>query len=369
MGDRLDPTRRVVPTLIAQYYIPYRNNISLQGVSFIPILLWSLIYLTVTPLSTALAESREPIQLKADRLEYLKEEDLYLAEGSVGVRQGEIRIEADSLRLENTTGILRATGNVHFADGENLADADRAELDVNTKLGVLYNSSLFIKSDNYYLKGKRIERRALDRYELQDGSFTACECEKDPDWQIRARRLRVSLEKFLVARDIVFYANDLPIFYLPYLIYPVKTKRQTGLLVPRLGYSSRHGFRYRQDFFWAIAQNQDATFTFEHKGSKGDGLAIAYRYLLSRNSGGTIKTDYFLDRKDNLGRWEIRYDHQQRLADRIHVKLDARYVNQTNQFQDLSDQTSDRALQEVESNIFLTYRGEESFAYLLARYT
>ncbi len=317
----------------------------------------------------ALAASGETIHLKADHLEYQQDEDIFIAEGSVGIRQGRSRIETDSLRLDNTIGKLYAIGNVRFTDGENLADAIEAEFDINTRLGVLHHGRLFIQSDNYYLRGTRIERSALDRYELHDGSFTACKCEKNPDWKIRTQHLRISLEEYVVAKNVIFYAKNVPFFYLPYLIYPVKTKRQTGLLVPGAGYSSRYGFRYRQDFFWAIAPDKDATFSLEHKGSKGDGLAIEYRYLQSRKSNGTLNANYFRDRENDIARWEIQYNLQHRFTNRIEAKLDARYVNQANHFQDLSDQTSERALKEVESNFVLAYRGDDSYAYLLGRYT
>lgn len=311
----------------------------------------------------------EPIHLQSDRLEYLKEEDVYLAEGAVVVQQGPLHLEADSLRLDKGAGKLVAIGNVHFNDGENRIDADEIELDINTHLGILYDANLFVKSDNYYLTGETIERRALDRYDLEEGSFTACNCPEDPDWQFKARRLRIRLEQYLIARDIVFYANGIPIFYLPYLIYPVKTERQSGLLVPRVGYSSRYGLRYSQDLYWAISQSQDATFTFEHRGSKGDGLGLEYRYVFAKESKGELQTDYFYDRENHVGRWDLRYQHQQRFTERVTAKLDLRYLNQENNLQELSDQTIDRAQQNIESNFFLTYRGNESFAYLLARYT
>jgi len=369
MGPRLSPTMRIDPIPLTHPKISSHQRNNFTNLSKVPFLLLTLSLFLLIPNRPALADPREEIRLTADRLEYLKEKDLLLAEGSVVIQQGQGEIKADSVRLDNTLGKIRAAGNVYFTDGENLADAVEAEFDINTKLGVLHHGRLFIKSDNYYLRGKRIERSALDRYELYDGSFTACKCERNPAWLIRTRHLRISLDKYVIAKNVVFYAKNIPIFYLPYMIYPVKTSRQTGLLVPSAGYSSRYGFRYQQDLFWAISRNKDATFSFEHRGSKGDGLAIEYRYLLSNESRGTFHGDYFLDQENDIARWEIQYDLQHRFTNRIEARLNARYVNQTNHFKDLSDQTAERALQEVESNFILTYRGDESYIYLLGRYT
>lgn len=316
-----------------------------------------------------LGESEEPIHLESDRLEYFKEQDLYVAEGSVVVQQGPLHLEADSLRLDNANGKLLAVGNVHFNDGENKTDAQELEMDINTKLGILYDAKLFIKSDNYYVEGEVMERVAIDRYDLEGASFTSCNCPEDPDWQLRGRKFRIHMDHYLVARDVVFYANGIPVFYLPYLIYPIKTERQSGFMIPRIGLSSRYGFRYSQDFYWVIAQNQDATISVDHRGSKGDGLGLQYRYVLSETSRGELKTDYFYDRENKVDRWDLSYQHQQRFTDRITGKIDVRYLNEKNNLLELSDQTLERAQQNIESNVFVTYRGDESYAYLLARYT
>jgi LPS-assembly protein len=314
-------------------------------------------------------EVQAPIHLTADRLEYKKEENLFVAEGSVVVTQGPMRIESEYMTFDQQMGKLLATGDVHFSDGENTIDADQIELDVNTQLGVLYDARLFIKSENYQIEGEEMERRELDRYLLKNASFTACDCEDDPDWRIRARQIRLRIDDYLVARDLVFYAEEIPILYLPYLIYPVKTERQTGLLIPRIGYSSRDGLRYNQDLFWAISKSQDMTFNLDHRGARGDGGGLEYRYVLSKFSKGHLETNYFYDKIDQVGQWEIRYNHEQRFTDRINAKINVHYVNQQDFFQELSDATAERAQQNIESNLFVTYRGDESFAYLLGRYT
>ncbi|MBI3803389.1 MAG: LPS-assembly protein LptD [Nitrospirae bacterium] len=313
-------------------------------------------------------EAQTPVQLTADRIEYDKASNFFFAEGSVVVTQGPTQVESDYLSLNNATGTLIATGNVHFSDGENTVTAEQIETDVNTQLGILYGARLFIKSENYTIDGEVMERTAPDRYVLEDASFTACDCPDDPEWRVRASRIRVHLDNFLVLQHFVFYFDEIPIFYLPYFIYPAKTQRQTGLLVPRVGYSTRWGLRYYQDFFWAISKSQDMTFTLDHRGNKGDGGVFQYRYALAKETDGRLDVHYFHDVVSQVDRYEVQYTHQERFTDRISGKIDIHYVNEQNNFLVLSESTAERAQQNVESNVFLTYRGDESFAYLLGRY-
>ncbi len=308
---------------------------------------------------------RAPIHVTADQLEY--RDGIYHAQGSVVVIQGPMKISADAVFLNNETGKLHAIGNVHVTDKESQMNAAEMTLDVDTKLGVLYNGRLFIKQENYHVYGTEIERRELDDYLFRDASFTACDCPEDPDWRIRSRQIRLHLDQNIVARDVVFYVGNVPIVYLPYFTYPMK--RQTGLLVPRFGYSTRHGFKINQPFFWAISQHQDATLSFDHQGGKGDGVEIEYRYVQSKDLQGTLETDYFYDEEKRVARWDVRYNHKQRLSEQVDARLDIRYINQRNNFLELSEQTSERAQQNLESNLFVAYRGDLFLAYALARYT
>ena len=138
---------------------------------------------------------------------------------------------------------------------------------------------------------------------------------------------------------------------------------------PHIGGSAVQGLRYNQDFFWAISQSYDATFSLDFRGKKGVGSGIEYRYLPSTDTRGTVQAERFHDIEKDSNRVAIRYRHQQRLSDRMNINLSARYVNTKDYFTELSDFTSERALQKIESNAALTYRGDESFGYLLARYT
>jgi len=60
---------------------------------------------------------------------------------------------------------------------------------------------------------------------------------------------------------------------------------------------------------------------------------------------------------------------EQRFSQGVHGKLDIRKVNENTHFQDLSENTGDRALQNIESNLVLNYQTENSVAFLLARFT
>lgn len=314
-------------------------------------------------------KSKAPVHLKSDHLQYFKEKDIYIAEGAVVVEQEGARLEADTMRLDGKTGQLSAMGNIHYAESGNTMDAERIVFDINTKLGILHKGSLFFKEENYYIQGETIIRDAPDHYTIKTSSFTACDCQENPAWRMRAGDLDLTLDGYLFAKHARFYVKEVPIFYFPYFLYPANRERRTGLLIPNIGFSSRYGFRYKQGLFIALADNKDATITLENRGKKGKGLGLQYRYVLSKKGRGELNTTFFKDTEDNVDRWEVRMNHQQQFTTRVQGKLDIKYVNANSNLRELSDRTSTRAQQNIESNLSLTYQGDQTYAYFLARYT
>ena len=91
-----------------------------------------------------------------------------------------------------------------------------------------------------------------------------------PDWKITGKNMTVTIEGYGTIHHAALWAKQVPVLYSPYLIFPAKTERQSGLLVPEAGYSERNGFQFSQPFYWAINDQSDATFTFEHIANRGE---------------------------------------------------------------------------------------------------
>jgi LPS-assembly protein len=310
------------------------------------------------------------IRLTSDRLEYGQEEGIYLAKGNATLTMNEMRLTVNSLWFNNTTRQLRGHGDVTFTKGANTILAREITFDLSTGEGTLLDGRLFIDEENYTLTGTRIIRLGGEHYRLEEASFTACDCTtENPDWQIRARQIDARLDQYLVAKELGFYAGKSRILKLPYLIFPMKTTRQTGLLIPEMGYSKTLGVRYSQDLFLALAQNHDATLSVDFRDRKGSGGGLEYRYALSQGTRGTLQANAFHDLEKTVDRLELRYWHEQRISDRTALNINAHSINPSRSFLAVSDDTNDRALQNMESTASLTYRGDTSFAYLLARYT
>ena len=57
-----------------------------------------------------------PLEIQADRIDYLQDQDVYEADGSVVVDQGSVHLTADHLIVQALPGIMIATGHVRLTD-------------------------------------------------------------------------------------------------------------------------------------------------------------------------------------------------------------------------------------------------------------
>lgn len=312
-----------------------------------------------------------PIEINADELEYRKEDDRYQAKGSVQITQDDLSLIADEAVLDRKSGRVKAKGGVVMTEPDRRITADAVDYELGGNRGVLTNGTIQSVPQNLTLQGTRLERLDKDRYRIENGLVTTCDVSpgSKPLWRFRASRAEMKREGYLTARHVVFEVKGVPILYLPYLLLPVMTQRQSGLLVPHFGYSRTEGTLYKQDLFWAISDNQDATVSLDYRARTGIGGGLEYRYKLSRESSGKLDLRYFETRGVDSQRLDIGFRGVQEIRRDMEVRADVRHVNDRNLFRELSSVTDERVRPSLESNLFVTQRMSGQEIYGLARYT
>ncbi|MBU1168154.1 MAG: LPS assembly protein LptD [Proteobacteria bacterium] len=247
------------------------------------------------------ASSEGPWHIVADSLSYDNQTKIYTAEGGVMVTRDNETISSDFLEYDRMLGAAFARGNVVMTsrDGDR-SSAERLLLDLNTKQGTLYNGSIFIESNHIYIKGREIRKIGESTYTADKVSITSCDGDS-PAWKFTGHDLTVTIEGYGTVFNAAFWAKKMPLLYSPYLVFPVKIKRQTGLLPPEVAQSDRKGTEYLQPFFWAINDSSDATFYTRFMTERGNMVGAEYRYVLSNESKGTMMADYLDDKQIDDG--------------------------------------------------------------------
>jgi len=245
-------------------------------------------------------DSAEPWHIAADEMSYDHKTDQYVAKGNAVITKKGRKLTADFVRFNYNTMEVLAVGHVIMTAGEDVLIGDRMEMDLEAEIGTIYNGTVFLKENHFYIKGNKIKKLGENSYFVDKASLTSCDGESPP-WKITGRNLKVTLEGYGFISHAALWVKKMPLLYTPFLVFPAKQKRQSGLLPPQIGYSERKWEEYNQPFYWAINESSDATFYLYHMGRRGDKVAFEYRYVLDNDSKGTMMYDFLKDRKVDDG--------------------------------------------------------------------
>jgi len=323
-----------------------------------------------------------PLDITAEQIEYLQEQEIYEADGSVVVNQGTLRLTADHMTIQALPGVLIATGHVRLTDPKADLASERLELNVNTEAGVVTHGRVYLKSTNTSVEGHLIQRFSEDHYRVKEGRFTNCDAQKGetPAWRFEFKDLDLNAGDNVSFTGGWLCVNDVPVIPIPTLTYPL-SKRHTGFLVPTVGWDNRFGVHLKESFFWAINPSQDLTISPFYYSDLGYGSDLAYRYILDRKSRGQwfVSALQQTELPDVSGasqtgqdakeaRALIRGTHTQQITPDLLLRVQANLVTDRNLLQQLSNSGTQRALPSQESTLFTTQRLPYGNLYLLGRY-
>ena len=222
-------------------------------------------------------EGNPPWTVSTDRVTALGEEEIYLAEGNVRVERENELITADRGRLHSSSQLVELWGHVTLTTVDFKVVCERIVLDLRNNLGKIYSGTVFFQEGHYYVSGDEIEKTGSDTFMVIKGRATSCDG-PNPDWTLAGENIVIEREGFATAEHVSFSTKYFPLAYFPWLKVPIKTKRQTGFLIPGVAVSSRDGFVYSQPFFWAVNDSHDFTLTGIYRENRGFSPTLEYRY-------------------------------------------------------------------------------------------
>ncbi len=294
--------------------------------------------------------------LTADEVTFDDTRGLYEAVGNVRIVQSDGQtLSADWVTYGAESGVGVATGNVRIVDGPQVVEAGFAALNLNSGISVAGQATLDSSEPGFIVEGDSIQRTGVNRYRVEYGRFTACRCppkagddERLP-WEVEVREADVEIGGYGVAKHLWFKTLGFPVAYLPWVIFPAKTERQTGFLLPSYGTSSRSGLEFELPFFWAAAPNLGLIAREKLMGRRGLKHSLTYEYLFGEggwSEGGlaVLPSDNKVDRDDpetrySNDRWALWLRHEQSLGPGIRIGLDVKEVSDNDYVIDFRDLT------------------------------
>jgi len=299
----------------------------------------------------------EDIHLSSDEADLIEEGTSQLM-GNVEITRGSQQVRADRVEYDQPHDTVDMEGDVHYWDEALFLLSDQAHLEFEDGTGQFQGTEFVIKDNRGRGKADELTLDIGTRTDLKDADYTTCDPE-DNFWKLSASKISLDhIEDWGSARNVVLRIKNVPVFYSPYMSFPLSKKRKSGFLTPGYGSSSRNGIELRAPYYWNIRPNMDATFTPRILGDSGVMLAGEYRYLFQRG-GGELDIEYLPSDNgfDDENRSQISFEHSQTFATRVNLFLKYNQVSDKHYFEDFGNNLAVTSTQFLESRADIRYSG------------
>ena len=216
--------------------------------------------------------------MQASELSYWLQDRAELS-GSVEVTRGNQSLIASHATYNDERQSVSVDDGVLLREPGLLIEGRTAEMQIDTGAARVTDGGFVMLKHDLRGNGELLERSESGDFRVSDGSFTRCEPGNE-EWKITSSSVQVDDNaKFGTARNAVLRVQGVPIFYTPYIRFPVTNERMSGWLFPDVGRSQTNGTDIAVPYYLNLAPNYDATVMVRSIAKRGVGIEGTARHL------------------------------------------------------------------------------------------
>ncbi|MDZ7668803.1 MAG: LPS assembly protein LptD [Gammaproteobacteria bacterium] len=219
-----------------------------------------------------------PVHASGERAAYQVDGEIEL-DGEVSIVQGNRTLRSARARLDHGSGDGVMSGGIRVEEPGLVMIGERAEVNINTRAARSEDVQFVLLDSELRGRAETVSRDQAGTLVMSGGAFTRCEPGNN-NWRLSASSVTVEEgEIFGLARNAVMRVRDVPVFYAPYVRFPVTDDRQSGWLFPNMGYSDEDGTDISLPYYLNLAPDYDATIMPRYVSERGSGLETEFRHL------------------------------------------------------------------------------------------
>jgi LPS-assembly protein len=295
--------------------------------------------------------------IEADFSEALESDEVVTFSGNVDFKRADQTIRADKLTNDQLANTISAQGNVLYRQEGVTFQSEKSFMWLNSDQGKLYSNHFIFEtipargsSQLTTLKSKTLTRH-------HNITYTTCK-PGNQDWQLEAEQLTLDKASGVGTANAVWvHFKQVPLFYTPWVTFPIDDRRKSGLLMPSFGSGDETGFDLSVPYYWNIAPNYDAIITPRYLSNRGLLLGTEFRYLTS-NSEGIIAAEYLHeDKETEEARGQINWESKTRFTERLTSNFDINLVSDDDYLDDFGNSLSINDTRHLLNRADLNYQG------------
>lgn len=342
-----------------------------------------LLFFFVTPSFGAdnFSAKIQGLLIQADSLDRDNENETIDLKGNIQIVYNEYHIKCDEAKIFLRSKRIHLIGRVIMTHTKSTIGGDQIWFDYESNTGLI--SKGFVQSGNVIFEGEIINKTGENDYYVMDADYTTCtNC--PASWSFQGTHIRAELGGYAYIKNSILRFGSIPVFWLPYLIVPLKSDRQTGLLTPSFE-TSDGGLTFSQPFFYVLSRNQDVTYTLKNYEFRGPKSLVNYRYVMNEDSYGELNTAWLRDKVfqnedrvnsfrdpsdkgQGFNRWFLKYDHYMALPNDYIHRLQINNASDLQYPKDFSKETKNHNEPAFENRMSLSKNTEDLHYHIDSTY-
>lgn len=301
----------------------------------------------------------DDVYLSADQMDIV-EVGISRLTGDVVVSSASQAARADRVDYDQAEQNADLEGSVQLWDQSVYLASERAHVELDEDTGTFTNAEYMLPLNRGRGQASQLFHEVDKITRLENVDYTTCSPGAE-FWKLSAGQITLNHQTERgTARNVVLRIKNVPVFYTPYLWFPLSKKRKTGFLFPGIGSSSQTGAELRTPFYINIAPNMDATITPRLMEKRGAMLIGEYRYLFT-DIMGQIDAEYLPsdDEFDDDDRKAFGLRHNQSFLDqRGRLDIDYAWVSDREYLQDFGTTLSITSTRYLQQKAETQYHGD-----------
>lgn len=217
----------------------------------------------------------------------LRGDTVVLSDG-VTVSQGYRRLRADQATLDRVERSAQLQGNIELREPGLLLTGSAAQIYARSGEARIQDSQFLLHEQGLRGQAGELSRDEDGILHVHQGEISYCPPGHN-DWLIQADELALDVEEGLgTARGARIRVADVPVFYAPWLRFPIDDRRRTGFLWPDIGSDSRGGVDVAVPTYLNLAPNYDLLYAPRYIRERGLNHEIRGRYLSPQLGSWTV---------------------------------------------------------------------------------
>ena len=289
-----------------------------------------------------------PIEYSSKKIQFYTSKELTHLEHDASINYQQMNLTAGYMKMNLKSNVLNALPNLPNdtteipirptvdEKGKEPMIGDEILYNLKSKKGRIIMGETKMQDGYYY--GNEIRNSGEDVYYIQESIFTTCEL-KIPHFHFESDQMKMINDDKVVARPLIMYVGGIPIFGIPFAIFPHQHgNRHSGWIMPTYGESSNRGqFLDGLGFYWAPNEYWDSKILMSFADRQGLTLKNYNRYNKRYSYTGNLRLEtlYYLTSQkditqisdDNKTNFMLNWSHRHLLRHDQKLSINAKYFS------------------------------------------